>query len=63
MENFVEWLVIHQSFPYKPLSLNVSPRSIHRSFTRQTFVNDSFIKVLHYTVFTLGFIHMHEIKT
>ena len=38
VENFDKWLTIHQSFPYKPLSLNVSPM--------KTTINDSLVKVL-----------------
>ena len=56
--HFDEWLAIHQVFPYKPLSLNVSPlkpnpRSICQSFTCQAFVNDSFVKNFPHQTFML----------
>ena len=47
VENFDEWLAICQIFPYKPLSLNVSPLkpTINLSKFHSLNVNDSFVKV------------------
>ena len=52
MENFDEWLVIPQSFPYKPLSLNVSPRKPTINSSKFTFVNDS-VQVIPHQIFAL----------
>ena len=65
VENFDEWLAIHQNFTCKPLSLNVSPLKpmINLSrFTRQNFVNDSFVTVLPIKLlcYTAQILYCHE---
>ena len=45
VENFDEWLAIRKSFPYKPLSLNISP--LNAIINSSKF---SPIKLLCYTV-------------
>ena len=46
VENLDEWLAIHKSFPYKPLSLNVSPLkptiNLSKLFIRQSFLRQIF---------------------
>ena len=56
VENFDEWLAIWQSFPYKPLSLNVSPLKPTINLSRQTFENDSCIKVFSSNICAIRYI-------
>ena len=56
-DEFDEWLAIRQSFPYKPLSLNVSSLKTTINLSKFYSSNDSFVKVspiklLRYTVHT-----------
>ena len=65
-DEFDEWLAICQSFPYQPLSLNVFPLkstiNSSQSFTRQTSVNDSFVKVFPcqtFALYDISYTHMY----